>query len=49
MKRFGRFILILLALELILVFVLGLRVRSQLEAQPRYIGASPGVEAGRLA
>ena len=49
MKRFGRFLLILLALELIFFFALGLRVRSQLEQQPRYIGGAPAIEADRLA
>lgn len=39
MKRFGRWLLILLALELVLAFWLGSRMRARFEAPVRIIGA----------
>lgn len=39
MKRLGRFVLILLALELVLAFWLGSRLRARFEAPMRIIGA----------
>jgi len=38
-KRFGRWLLILLALELVLAYWLGSRIRTRFEAPTRIIGA----------
>ncbi len=38
MKRLGRWVLILLLLEMVLVFALGVRMRRQVDAASRYIG-----------
>ncbi len=38
-KRFGRIVLVLLALELLLFFLLGRRVREQLEGPREFLGS----------
>lgn len=48
MKRLGRWVLILLALELVLAFWLGDRIRARFEAPVRIIGAVRLAPAGPL-
>jgi len=48
-KRFGRLVLLLLLAELIFFFVLGTRIRKQLEGPREFIGAAPVDSGARVA